>query len=155
MFKEFGNWKGDPFTCCKYLNHWLRFQFSLLKVSPPDIHSQTDFPTLTPYSADKKNKWKFKVVPKSAWKRIEKNTQKTYGEQSETKTYKHLIKKIQNIQDEGIIEDTLAWKNSLSNENLKSKNSKHKYEVISPGVSIFLNINSPFVTWFCFIGVLP
>ena len=78
-----------------------------------------------------------------------------YGEQSEKNTYKHLIKKSQNIQDEGIIEDTLVWKNSLSNENLKSKNSKHKYEVNSPGVSIFLNINSPFVTCFCFIGVLP
>ena len=113
----------------------MRFQFFLLlKVCPPDIHSQADFPVLSPYSDNKKNKWKFKVVPKSAWQNIEKNIQKTCSEKqhkSELKVHENVIKKHQNIQDAS------SWKNRFPKKNFKSKYFMLKDEVNSPGVSIF------------------
>ena len=119
----------------------MRFQsFLLLKVCPPDIHSQADFPILAPYSDDKKNKWKLKVVPKSGWQSIEKNIQKTYSKKlhkSELKVHEHVIKKHKNIQDKANIKDASSWKNRISNENFNPKYSIHKYAVNSPGVSIF------------------
>lgn len=97
------------------------------------MDSQVDFPSFAPYSDVKKSSWKFKVVPKSAWQRIE-NLQKMNEEQpqrSEIKINTCLIKKHQfnnNLKDDDILIPKNKYPN-LKELNQKTKGTCHSVSI--------------------------